>query len=147
MSSKSKLSQIFENSSKNLFDTMKYNWGIGYSEGEEVPRRNEGNVEIDLPSSKKSKSSRMQKIKKAISEAGAEPASIYNAYKQQYDMAMKASQVSFAGSKFRLGVRDPKMAGGSAFSSIKEARASDYRTKHKERMKKFLIERAYTAKG
>ena len=30
MSSKSKLSQIFENSSKNLFDTMKYNWGIGY---------------------------------------------------------------------------------------------------------------------
>ena len=62
-------------------------------------------------------------------------------------MAMKAGQVSFAGSKFRLGVKEPKMAGDSTFSSIKEAKASDYRAKHKERMKKFLIERAYTAKG
>jgi len=149
MASKSKLSQIFENSSKNLFDTMRYNWGIGYSEGEEVPRRNEGNVEIDLPPSKKSskKSDRIKKIRKAVSEAAGQPGSLYNAYKDQYDMAMQASKVSFAGSKFRLGVRDPKMAGGSTFSSIKEARASDYRTKHKERMKKFLIERAYTAKG
>ena len=149
MASKSKLSQIFENSSKNLFDTMRYNWGIGYSEGEEVPRRNEGNVEIDLPPSKKSskKSDRIKKIKEAIGKAGAEPASIYNAFKDQYDMAMKAGQVSFAGSKFRLGVKEPKMAGDSTFSSIKEAKASDYRAKHKERMKKFLIERAYTAKG
>ena len=148
MASKSKLSQIFENSSKNLFDTMKYNWGIGYSEGEEVPPINEGNVEKDLPTDKNNKkSSRIKRLKKAIGEAGAEPASIYNAFKDQYDMAMKAGQVSFAGSKFRLGVRDPKMAGGSTFSSIKEAKASDYRTKHKERMKKFLIERAYTAKG
>tara|TARA_R100001082_G_scaffold95441_1_gene62624 strand:+ start:841 stop:1290 length:450 start_codon:yes stop_codon:yes gene_type:complete len=149
MASKSKLSQIFENSSKNLFDTMRYNWGIGYSEGEEVPRRNEGNVEIDLPPSKKSskKSDRIKKIKEAIGKAGSDPASIYNAFKDQYDMAMQAGQVSFAGSKFRLGVRDPKMAGDSTFSSIKEAKASDYRAKHKERMKKFLIERAYTAKG
>ena len=54
---------------------------------------------------------------------------------------------SFAGSKFRLGVRQPSMAGTSKFSSIKEASASDYRTKNKERMKKFLIERAYTAKA
>ena len=60
---------------------------------------------------------------------------------------MRAGQVSFAGSKFRLGVASPKMAGGSTFTSIKEAKASDYRAKHKERMKKFLIERAYTAKA
>ena len=148
MSSKSKLSQIFENSSKNLFDTMKYNWGIGYME-EQMPEKTKN---PELPSNKPGaketkKMTKLERLKKAIGEAGAEPASIYNAFKDQYDMAMKAGQVSFAGSKFRLGVRDPKMAGGSTFSSIKEARASDYRTKHKERMKKFLIERAYTAKG
>ena len=75
MASKSKLSQIFENSSKNLFDTMKYNWGIGYSEGEEVPPINEGNVEKDLPTDKNNKkSSRIKRLKKAIGEAGAEPA-------------------------------------------------------------------------
>ena len=81
MASKSKLSQIFENSSKNLFDTMRYNWGIGYSEGEEVPRRNEGNVEIDLPPSKKSskKSDRIKKIREAVSEAAGQPGSLYNA--------------------------------------------------------------------
>ena len=61
-------------------------------------------------------------------------------------MAMKAGQVSFAGSKFRLGVRDPKMAGGSTFSSIKEARASDYRTKHKERMKKIFNRKSIHSK-
>ena len=54
---------------------------------------------------------------------------------------------SFAGSKFRIGVTKPGMAGSSKFSSIKEASTSDYRTKNKERMKKFLIERAYTAKA
>ena len=57
---------------------------------------------------------------------------IYNAYKDQYDMAMKAGRVSFAGSKFRLGVTSPKMAGDSTFTQIKEAKASDYRAKHKE---------------
>ena len=149
MASKSKLSQIFENSSKNLFDTMKYNWGIGYSwKVNKCLEEMKVMLKLIYHQIKKSKVQvECKRIKKAIGEAGAEPASIYNAFKQQYDMAMKAGQVSFAGSKFRLGVRDPKMAGGSAFSSIKEARASDYRTKHKERMKKFLIERAYTAKG
>ena len=96
MASKSKLSQIFENSSKNLFDTMKYNWGIGYME-EQMPEKTKN---PELPSNKPGaketkKMTKLERLKKAIGEA----------------------------------------------------RASDYRTKHKERMKKFLIERAYTAKG
>ena len=149
MASKSNLTKVFENASRNLSDTIRYNWRIGYSEGEEKPRTNEGDVEKDLPPSKKSdkKLSKLERLKKAIFEAGKEPENLYNAYKDQYDMAMRAGQVSFAGSKFRLGVKEPKMAGGSTFTSIKEAKASDYRAKHKERMKKFLIERAYTAKA
>ena len=148
MASKSNLSKVFENATRNLSDTIRFNWGIGYSEGEEVPPTNEGNVEKDLPTSKNNKkSSKLERLKKAIGEAGKEPEALYKAYKDQYDMAMRAGQVSFAGSKFRLGVREPKMAGDSTFSSIKEAKASDYRSKHKERMKKFLIERAYTAKA
>mgnify|MGYP003111090924 CR=1 FL=1 len=148
MASKSNLSKVFENATRNLSDTIRYNWGIGYSEGEEVPRTNEGDVEKDLPPSKDNKkSSRIKRLKKAISEAGSEPEAMYKAFKDQYDMAMRAGQVSFAGSKFRLGVKEPKMAGDSTFTSIKEAKASDYRAKHKERMKKFLIERAYTAKA
>ena len=148
MASKSNLTKVFENASRNLSDTIRYNWRIGYSEGEEKPRTNEGDVEKDLPPSKNNKkSSRLERLKKAIGEAAGEPGSLYNAYKDQYDMAMKAGQVSFAGSKFRLGVASPKMAGGSTFTQIKEAKASDYRAKHKERMKKFLIERAYTAKA
>jgi hypothetical protein len=148
MASKSNLSKVFENATRNLSDTIRFNWGIGYSEGEEVPPTNEGNVEKDLPPSKNNKkSSRLERLKKAIGEAGKEPENLYKAYKDQYDMAMRAGQVSFAGSKFRLGVKEPKMAGGSTFTSIKEAKASDYRAKHKERMKKFLIERAYTAKA
>ena len=148
MASKSNLSKVFENATRNLSDTIRFEWGIGYSEGEEVPPINEGNVEKDLPTSKnKKKSSKLERLKKAIGEAGKEPEALYKAYKDQYDMAMRAGQVSFAGSKFRLGVASPKMAGGSTFTSIKEAKASDYRTRHKERMKKFLIERAYTAKA
>jgi len=148
MASKSNLSKVFENATRNLSDTIRFDWGIGYSEGEEVPPTNEGNVEKDLPPSKNNKkSSRLERLKKAIGEAGKEPENLYKAYKDQYDMAMRAGQVSFAGSKFRLGVASPKMAGGSTFTSIKEAKASDYRAKHKERMKKFLIERAYTAKA
>jgi len=149
MASKSNLTKVFENASRNLSDTIRFNWGIGYSEGEEKPRTNEGDVEKDLPQSKKSnkKADRITRLKKAILDAGKEPENLYNAYKDQYDMAMRAGQVSFAGSKFRLGVKEPKMAGSSTFTNIKEAKASDYRAKHKERMKKFLIERAYTAKG
>ena len=148
MASKSNLSKVFENATRNLSDTIRYNWGIGYSEGEEVPPTNEGDVEKDLPTSKnKKKSSILKRLKESIGEAGKEPENLYKAYKDQYDMAMRAGQVSFAGSKFRLGVASPKMAGGSTFTSIKEAKASDYRAKHKERMKKFLIERAYTAKA
>ena len=146
MASKSNLSKVFENATRNLSDTILYDWGIGYSEGQEVPPTNEGDVEKDLPTSKnKKKSSILKKLKKSIGEA--DPEALYKAYKDQYDMAMRAGQVSFAGSKFRLGVASPKMAGGSTFTSIKEAKASDYRAKHKERMKKFLIERAYTAKA
>jgi len=146
MASKSNLTKVFENATRNLSDTIRFNWGIGYSEGEEKPTTNEGDVEKDLPTSKnKKKSSILKKLKKSIGEA--DPEALYKAYKDQYDMAMRAGQVSFAGSKFRLGVKEPKMAGDSTFTSIKEAKASDYRAKHKERMKKFLIERAYTAKA
>jgi len=147
MSSKSNLTKVFENASKNLFDTMRYDWGIGYMEEQmpekkEIPDRRRGEIEP-------SKKTRMERLKESIAEAGAEPASIYKAYQDQYRMMLEAGKMapSFAGSKFRLGVRQPSMAGTSKFSSIKEASASDYRTKNKERMKKFLIERAYTAKA
>ena len=147
MSSKSNLTKVFENASKNLFDTMRYDWGIGYMEEQipekkEIPDRRRGEIEP-------SKKTRMERLKESIAEAGAEPASIYKAYQDQYRMMLEAGKMapSFAGSKFRLGVRQPGMAGTSKFSSIKEAKASDYRTKNKERMKKFLIERAYTAKA
>lgn len=147
MASKSNLTKVFENASKNLFDTMRYDWGIGYMEEQmpekkEIPDRKRGEIEP-------SKKTRMEKLKESIAEAGAEPASIYKAYQDQYRMMLEAGKMapSFAGSKFRLGVRQPSMAGTSKFSSIKEASASDYRTKNKERMKKFLIERAYTAKA
>ena len=147
MASKRNLTKVFENASKNLFDTMRYDWGIGYMEEQmpekkEIPDRRRGEIEP-------SKKTRMERLKESIAEAGAEPASIYKAYQDQYKMMLQAGKMapSFAGSKFRLGVRQPGMAGTSKFSSIKEASASDYRTKNKERMKKFLIERAYTAKS
>jgi len=142
MSSKSNLSKVFENASKNLFDTIRYDWGIGYLEKKEIPDRRRGEIEP-------SKKTRLEKLKESIAEAGAEPASIYKAYQDQYRMMLEAGKMapSFAGSKFRLGVTKPGMAGSSKFSSIKEASTSDYRTKNKERMKKFLIERAYTAKA
>ena len=57
MASKSNLSKVFENATRNLSDTIRFNWGIGYSEGEEVPPTNEGNVEKDLPTSKNNKKS------------------------------------------------------------------------------------------
>ena len=143
MSSKSNLSKVFENASKNLFDTIRYDWGIGYLEKKEIPDRRRGEIE---PSKKRTK---LERLKESIGEAGAEPASIYKAYQDQYRMMLEAGKMapSFAGSKFRLGVTKPGMAGSSKFSSIKEASTSDYRTKNKERMKKFLIERAYTAKA
>ena len=137
MASKSNLSKVFENATRNLSDTIRYNWGIGANKNPEMPSNKPGSKEM----------TKLERLKKAIGEAGSEPEAMYKAFKDQYDMAMRAGQVSFAGSKFRLGVKEPKMAGGSTFTSIKEAKASDYRTKHKERMKKFLIERAYTAKG
>jgi hypothetical protein len=136
MASKSNLSKVFENATRNLSDTILYDWGIGVNKNPELPS--------NKPGAKKTK---IEKLKEAIGEAGSEPEAMYKAFKDQYDMAMRAGQVSFAGSKFRLGVKEPKMAGDSTFNQIKEAKASDYRTKHKERMKKFLIERAYTAKA
>ena len=147
MASKSNLTKVFENASKNLFDTIRYDWGIGYMEEQmpekkEIPDRRRGEIEP-------SKKTKLEILKESIAEAGEEPASIYKAYQDQYRMMLEAGKMapSFAGSKFRLGVRQPGMAGTSKFSSIKEASASDYRTKNKERMKKFLIERAYTAKA
>jgi len=147
MASKSNLTKVFENASKNLFDTIRYDWGIGYMEEQmpekkEIPDRRRGEIEP-------SKKTKLEKLKESIAEAGAEPVSIYKAYQDQYRMMLEAGKTapSFAGSKFRLGVTKPGMAGSSKFSSIKEASVSDYRTKNKERMKKFLIERAYTAKA
>ena len=37
MASKSNLSKVFENATRNLSDTILYNWGIGYSEGFRLP--------------------------------------------------------------------------------------------------------------
>jgi hypothetical protein len=149
MASKSNLSKVFENATRNLSDTIRFNWGIGYME-EQMPEKKKTTMETkqeEISEGKYKRKTKLEKLKEAIGEAAGEPGSLYNAYKDQYDMAMKAGQVSFAGSKFRLGVASPKMAGDSTFTQIKEAKASDYRAKHKERMKKFLIERAYTAKA
>ena len=147
MSSISNLTKVFQNASKNLFDTMRYDWGIGYSEGEEVPKKKEipdrrrGEIEP-------SKKTRIEKLKEAAVDAAGDNR-MFQAYQDQYRMSLETAKMapSFAGSKFRIGVTQPGMAGRAKFSSIKEAKASDYRTKNKERMKKFLIERAYTAKA
>ena len=149
MASKSNLSKVFENVTKNLSDTIRYNWGIGYME-EQMPEKKKTTMETkqeEISQGKYKRKTKLERLKEAIGEAGSEPESLYKAYKDQYDMMMNAGKVNFAGSKFRLGVKEQKMAGGSSFTNIKEAKASDYRAKHKERMKKFLIERAYTAKA
>jgi hypothetical protein len=146
MSSKSNLTKVFQNASKNLFDTMRYDWGIGYMEEQmpekkEIPDRRRGEIEP-------SKKTRIQKLKEAAIDAAGDN-TMFQAYQDQYRMSLETAKMapSFAGSKFRIGVTQPGMAGRAKFSSIKEASASDYRTKNKERMKKFLIERAYTAKA
>jgi hypothetical protein len=146
MSSKSNLTKVFQNASKNLFDTMRYDWGIGYMEEQmpekkEIPDRRRGEIEP-------SKKTRIQKLKEAAIDAAGDN-TMFQAYQDQYRMSLETAKMapSFAGSKFRIGVTQPGMAGRAKFSSIKEAKASDYRTKNKERMKKFLIERAYTAKA
>ena len=60
---------------RNAISNVTKDFASMYSEGEEVPRRkprNQGDVEIDLPKSKKSDKSLKQEIKEAFLEAGSE---------------------------------------------------------------------------
>ena len=131
---------------RNAISNVAKDFGSLYSEGEEVPRRkprNEGDVEIDLPKSKKSDKSLKQEIKEAFLEAGSED--YMRAYQNTIDTlnAAQRNRPRFANAKIFMSQRRPAMARGSTFGAIAEADPEKLLKENRTRMKDFVISKAY----
>ena len=143
---------------RNAISNVAKDFGSLYSEGEEVPRRrrNEGDVEVDLPPSrlpfpdtrdtqktKRGDKSLKQEIKEAFLEAGSED--YMRAYQNTIDTlnAAQRNRPRFANAKIFMSQRRPAMARGSTFGAITEADPEKLLKENRTRMKDFVISKAY----
>ena len=129
---------------RNAISNVTKDFASMYSEGEEVPRRkprNEGDVEIDLPKSKKSDKSLKQEIKEAFLEAGSEK--YMQTYQDTINMLTTAQRNRPRFSKIGIGVSKPSMARGSTFGAIAESDPQKLLKENRARMKDFVISKAY----
>ena len=129
---------------RNAISNVTKDFASMYSEGEEVPRRkprNEGDVEIDLPKSKKSDKSLKQEIKEAFLEAGSEK--YMQTYQDTINMLTAAQRNRPRFSKIGIGVSKPSMARGSTFGAIAESDPEKLLKENRARMKDFVISKAY----
>ena len=129
---------------RNAISNVTKDFASMYSEGEEVPRRkprNEGDVEIDLPKSKKSDKSLKQEIKEAFLEAGSEK--YMQTYQDTINMLTTAQRNRPRFSKIGIGVSKPTMARGSTFGAISESDPEKLLKENRARMKDFVISKAY----
>ena len=142
---------------RNAISNVAKDFGSLYSEGE-VPtrRRNEGDVEIDLPPSrlpfpdtrdtqktKRGEKSLKKQIKEAFLEAGSED--YMEAYQNTIDTlnAAQRNRPRFANAKIFMSQRRPAMARGSTFGAITEADPEKLLKENRTRMKDFVISKAY----
>ena len=142
---------------RNAISNVAKAFGSLYSEGE-VPtrRRNEGDVEIDLPPSrlpfpdtrdtqktKRGEKSLKKQIKEAFLEAGSED------YMRAYQETLKTLNAAqrnrprFANAKIYMGQTKPGMARGSTFGAIAESDPEKLLKENRTRMKDFVISKAY----
>ena len=143
---------------RNAISNVTKEFGSMYSEGEEVPRRrrNEGDVEIDLPKSrlpfpdtrdtektKRGEKSLKKQIKEAFLEAGSED--YMKAYQDTINILTNAqrNRPRFANAKIFMSQRRPSMARGSTFGAIAEADPEKLLKENRTRMKDFVISKAY----
>lgn len=133
--------QLFQNAAQ----VVASEFGNLYSEGEEVPKKpNEGNVEIELPRSKKTKGKSVkQQIKEAFIEAG--QGNYMKAYRDTLTTLENAqrNRPRFANAKIYMGQSKPGMARGSSFGAISEADPEKLLKANRTRMKDFVISKAY----
>ena len=132
---------------RNAISNVTKEFGSMYSEGEEVPRRrrNEGDVEIDLPKGKPTKKSGILKdIKEAFLDAGSET-NYLEAYQNTLNMltAAQRNRPRFANAKIFMSQRRPSMARGSTFGAIAESDPEKLLKENRARMKDFVISKAY----
>ena len=99
---------------------------------------NEGDVEIDLP---KSKRTTTQKIKDAFLEAGS--GDYMDAYQNTLNILNSAQRNRPRFSKIGIGVSKPTMARGSTFGAISESDPDKLLKENRARMKDFVISKAY----
>jgi hypothetical protein len=143
---------------RNAISNVAKDFGSLYSEGEEVPRRrrNEGDVEIDLPPSrlpfpdtrdtektKQGEKSLKKQIKEAFLEAGSED--YMRAYQRTLETlnAAQRNRPRFANAKIYMGQGKSAMARGSTFGAIAEADPEKLLKENRTRMKDFVISKAY----
>ena len=143
---------------RNAISNVTKEFGSMYSEGEEVPRRrrNEGDVEIDLPKSrlpfpdtrdtektKRGEKSLKKQIKEAFLEAGSED--YMKAYQDTINILTNAqrNRPRFSNAKIFMSQRRPSMARGSTFGAISEADPEKLLRENRTRMKDFVISKAY----
>ena len=143
---------------RNAISNVAKDFGSLYSEGEEVPRRrrNEGDVEIDLPPSrlpfpdtrdtqktKQGEKSLKKQIKEAFLEAGSED--YMRAYQRTLETlnAAQRNRPRFANAKIYMGQGKLAMARGSTFGAIAEADPEKLLKENRTRMKDFVISKAY----
>jgi len=101
---------------------------------------NEGDVEIDLP---KSKRTTTQRIKDAFLEAGSE--GYMEAYTNTLNTltAAQRNRPRFSNAKIYMGQTKPGMARGSTFGAISESNPEKLLKENRARMKDFVISKAY----
>ena len=143
---------------RNAISNVTKEFGSMYSEGEEVPRRrrNEGDVEIDLPKSrlpfpdtrdtektKRGEKSLKKQIKEAFLEAGSED--YMKAYQNTINILTNAqrNRPRFSNAKIFMSQRRPSMARGSTFGAIAESDPEKLLRENRARMKDFVISKAY----
>ena len=114
---------LFSNAAKNVARNFAYN---------------EGDVEIDLP---KSKRTTTQRIKDAFLEAGS--GDYMKAYQDTLNILNSAQRNRPRFSKIGIGVSKPTMARGSTFGAISESDPNKLLKENRARMKDFVISKAY----
>tara|TARA_R100001126_G_scaffold27563_1_gene14631 strand:- start:1261 stop:1689 length:429 start_codon:yes stop_codon:yes gene_type:complete len=133
--------QLFQNAAR----VVASEFGNLYSEGQEIPKKpNEGNVEIELPRSKKTKDKSVKEIlKEAYLETQA--GDYMKAYRDTLTTLENAqrNRPRFANAKIYMGQSKPGMARGSSFGAISEADPEKLIKENRTRMKDFVISKAY----
>lgn len=132
------IKDIFNRAAKNVANTAATEWASR--------NLDEGDVENDPWEVQPRKKTIGEAVKEALKEQEAQP---MKAYERVYNMLTQVNRnrPRFRGAMISTGVSRPARAGVSSFRDVKVKDPRDIAKENRDRMRKFVLEKAYITKG